>query len=101
MNFIQETRVSRRTKEINQIFIDRKSEIRADIENLELSFRDIERKYKVNNRNVARWAEKLGIDPSKRSEQRRILLSKGSKPIVRKTPPVEDRPQAHKLIGLW
>lgn len=71
MGFAQEVHQQPRTREIERIFQDNKDSIRADLESLELSMRDIAAKYKVNDRNIRRWAERLGIDSTARTVSRR------------------------------
>lgn len=100
--FHQELHVQPRTLEIERIYQENKADIKADIESLELSFRDLAAKYNVNDRNVRRWCERCGIDPAWRSKERRVRKLDAPKCYTKKSQRIkEDRPQAHKLAGLW
>lgn len=102
MSFYQEMHQQPRTREIEQTFQTRYEEIRADLESLDLSFRDLAAKYNVNDRNVRRWCERLRIDPALRTKERRLLKLDDSKCRTQKSKNLtEDKPQAHKLVGLW
>lgn len=69
--YAQEFHQQPRSREIEQTFQDNKENIKADLESIELSMRDIAAKYKVNDRNVRRWGERLGIDCNQRTVDRR------------------------------
>lgn len=71
MGFEQDKYVNPRTIAIEKIFINNKEEIHAHLKALDLSFRDLAHIYKVNDRNVRRWCERLGIDPAARTAERR------------------------------
>lgn len=71
MSFVQEKHTQARTVQIENIFQKNREAIKADLIDLELSMRDIAAKYKVNDRNVRRWGERLGIDCNKRTIERR------------------------------
>lgn len=60
-----------RTIEIEKTFEKHREEIRADLEAVDLTFREIAKKYKVNDSNVTRWSERLGIDSAERQARRR------------------------------
>ena len=95
-------RTQQRQHEIEQIFINRKEEIAADIADLENNMTDLARKYNVGERSFRRWAERLGWDVKERHKQRNALR-KGTKmpQINAKKSTYDDKPQAHKLVGLW
>ena len=95
-------RTQQRQHEIEQIFINRKDEIAADIADLENNMTDLARKYGVGERSFRRWAERLGWDVKERHKQRNAMR-KGTKmgPINTKKSTYDDKPQAHKLVGLW
>lgn len=101
--YVQEFHQQPRSREIERIFQNNKADIKADLESLDLSLRDIGAKYKVNDRNVRRWAEKLGIDCAERSAKRRKagLASVLPRNCKQKGNIHDDKPQAHKLAGLW
>ena len=67
----QEFHQQPRSRAIEKVFQDNRDEILADLESLELSLRDIANKFKVNDRNVRRWAERLNIDSTARTVARR------------------------------
>lgn len=71
MSFEQEKRTQARSIQIENIFQNNRDAIKADLESLELSMRNIAIKYKVNDRNVRRWGERLGIDCNQRTVDRR------------------------------
>lgn len=79
MGFHQERYVQPRTREIERIFQENQADIKADIQSLELSFRDLAKKYKVNDHNIRRWAERLGIDPDARTKNRKAANRDGYK----------------------
>jgi len=95
-------RTQQRQFEIEQIFIKNKEEIAADIADLENNMTDLAKKYGVGERSFRRWAERLGWDVRERHKQRNALR-KGTKlgPINAKKSTYDDKPQAHKLVGLW
>jgi len=98
----QNARTAARQHAIEQIFINRKEEIAADIADLENNMTDLAKKYGVGERSFRRWAERLGWDVRERHKQRNALR-KGTKlgPINAKKSTYDDKPQAHKLVGLW
>jgi len=98
----QNARTAARQHEIEQIFIKRREEIAADIADLENNMTDLAKKYGVGERSFRRWAERLGWDVRERHKQRNALR-KGTKlgPINAKKSTYDDKPQAHKLVGLW
>ena len=98
----QNARTAARQHEIEQIFIKRREEIIADIEDLENNATDLARKYGVGERSFRRWMERLGYCPRERHKQRNALR-KGTKmpQINAKKSTYDDKPQAHKLVGLW
>ena len=98
----QNARTAARQHAIEQIFINRKEEIAADIADLENNMTDLARKYNVGERSFRRWAERLGWDVKERHKQRNAMR-KGTKmgPINTKKSTYDDKPQAHKLVGLW
>lgn len=100
--FIYEPHQQARTREIERIYQENKADIEADIRGLELSMRDMAEKYKVNDHNIRRWAERMGVDTAERAKERRRLGKDNAKA---KTNKAKARPQhkaqAHKLVGLW
>lgn len=99
MSFQQEKYISARTREIERIFMENKDAIRADLDSLDLSMRDIAEKYKVNDRNVRRWSEKLGIDPLDRSARRRVI-TKGYFKKKTQRPKQKDEVRSAKLLSM-
>lgn len=102
MSYDQKLYVSPRTREIERIFQTNKPDIQADIKSLEMSVREIARKWQVNDRNVVRWAERVGVDIDERKKQR---IAQGYAAPNRSSRPTQclkdDVPQAHRLVGLW
>ena len=98
----QNARTQQRQHEIERIYLTRKEEIAADIADLENNMTDLAKKYGVGERSFRRWAERLGWDVRERHKKRNALR-KGTKmpQINAKKSPYEDKPQAHKLAGLW
>lgn len=99
--FIPQLHVSARTREIEKIFQDNKAGIQADVESLELSMQALAAKYKVNDRNVRRWCERLGVDVVQRNVERRKQGKEAQRGYTHKGSTKQDKPQAHKLAGLW
>jgi len=107
MNFMlkppkMNARTQQRQHEIEQIFINRKEEIAADIADLENNMTDLARKYNVGERSFRRWAERLGWCVRERHKQRNALR-KGTKlgPITAKKSTYDDKPEAEKVWALW
>jgi len=98
----QNARTAKRQHEIEQIFIKRREEIIADIEDLENNATDLAKKYGIGERSFRRWMERLGYCPNERHKKRNAMR-KGTKQkqIHVKKSTYDDKPQAHKLVGLW
>ena len=98
----QNARTAKRQFEIEQIYLTRKEEIIADIEDLENNATDLARKYGVGERSFRRWMERLGYCPRERHKQRNALR-KGTKmpQINAKKSPYQDKPQAEAVWALW
>ena len=92
-------RTAKRQHELEQVFQKNKEAITADLNDYTLKMQEVAKKWKVTDRMIRRWAERLGVDV----HERRALAAKNKKPtgIVNKRPPNDVAPQAHKLAGLW
>lgn len=90
-----------RRKAIEKLYQENRDEIKADLEGLEQSIHELEKKWGVHNRSIRRWMERLGIDPNERTLARRRGGYEKKPPKQVAKPKVEDKPQAHKLVGLW
>lgn len=97
--FTQELHTQPRTIQIEKIFQDNRESIKADLDSLDLSLRDIAAKYKVNDRNVRRWAERLGIDANARTVERRRVNADGPKCRARRKRQ-EDAVASPKLLSM-
>lgn len=84
MGYYQEPHQQPRSREIERIFQENKPDIEADLRSIKLSMRDIANKYKVNDRNVRRWGERLGIDCNQRTIDRRAAGLDVKKCITKK-----------------
>jgi len=90
----------RKQEQLEAIFQANKDEIFADLNKLENRMADIATKWEVGGPILRRWAERLGIDAVERRKQQSSL--RGATGIVnKKKSPYDDKPQAHKLAGLW
>jgi len=95
-------RTQQRQFEIEQIFIKRREEIIADIEDLENNATDLAKKYGVGERSFRRWMERLGYCPNERHKKRNALRKGTKMPQINvKKSTYDDKPQAHLLKGLW
>ena len=95
-------RTQQRQFEIERIFLARKEEIIADIEDLENNATDLARKYGVGERSFRRWMERLGYCPNERHKKRNAMRKGTKMPQINvKKSTYDDKPQAHKLVGLW
>jgi len=98
----QNARTAKRQFEIEQIYLTRKEEIIADIDDLENNATDLAKKYGVGERSFRRWMERLGYCPRERHKQRNALRKGTKMPQINvKKSTYDDKPQAHKLVGLW
>ena len=96
----QNARTAKRQQELEEIFQKNKDAIRADIEDLSLGMGEIAKKWRISDRLIRRWAERLNICAAERLKKRNAL--RGPTGIVnKKRSPYDDKPQAHKLAGLW
>jgi len=95
-------RTQQRQFEIEQIFLTRREEIIADIENLENNATDLAKKYGIGERSFRRWMERLGYCPNERHKKRNAMR-KGTKlgPINVKKSPYDDTPRAEAVWALW
>ena len=95
-------RTQQRQFEIEQIFIKRREEIIADIEDLENNATDLARKYGVGERSFRRWMERLGYCPNERHKKRNAMRKGTKMPQINvKKSPYDDKPKAEAVWALW
>lgn len=100
----QQIATQKRREELEAIFQERQEELLNDFNAYELSMKELQAKWGTTERTIRRWMERLGIDSYERYRARRLKMEadKPAKPIKRvKSAPDYDKPQAHKLAGLW
>ena len=96
----QNARTAKRQFELEQIYQANKDAIKADLDDLALAMPEIAKRWGVSDRMIRRWAERLNICAAERLKKRNAL--RGPTGIVnKKKSPYDDKPQAHKLAGLW
>lgn len=103
----QNIATERRRQELEQQFQDNKDVILADVTALDLSVAELTAKYGVSEKVLRRWMERLGVDSLERILARRragLENRPKARPMTQKPTEkrfIENRPQAHKLVGLW
>ena len=96
----QNARTAKRQQELEEIFQKNKEAIRADLEDLSLGMGELAKKWGISDRLIRRWAERLSICATERLKKRNAMLGP-SGIVTKKKSPYDDKPQAHKLAGLW
>ena len=93
-------RTAKRQQALEQIYQKNKDAIKADLDDLSLGMGEIAKKWGISDRLIRRWAERLNICAAQRLKKRNAL--RGPTGIInRKKSANDDKPQAHKLRGLW
>lgn len=100
MSFCKEMHQMERSRQIEQIFIDNKDQILADLDSLELTIREIAAKWNVNDRNVRRFAEKEGLDLDDRQARRRVSGYQKRHPNRVPKPSQQDAVRSAKLLSM-
>lgn len=98
-SFIPELHVTARSKEIEQTLKDNREAILADLESLELTIRDLAAKYKVNDRNIRRFAEREKIDLADRQARRRTSGHEARGRPIKTKPKREDNVRNPTLLS--
>lgn len=94
-------RVKKRTMEMEKIFQDNREAIIADLNNLELTVHAMAVKWKVSDRIMRRFGERLKFDMNQRQLDRRAVYSITPPENKREKWKPDDSPQAHKVWALW
>lgn len=99
-NFIPELHKTARSKEIEQILIDNREAILADLESLDLTIRDLASKYNVQDGNLRRFAEREKIDLADRQARRRTSGYETRGRPIKSKPKREDTVRNPTLLSM-
>ena len=95
----QNSRTAKRQQQLETIFQKNKDAIIDDLNDLSQGMAELAEKWKVSDRLIRRWAERLGICTVERLKKRNAM--RGSRGIVNKRPPNDVKPEAAKVWELW
>lgn len=100
----QQKSTQKRMEELEAVFQEQHDDLRADFESYDLSVMELKDKWGVSERTLRRWMERMDISSDERNKERRRRDTRTHPPkqIRRvKSAADYDKPQAHKLAGLW